>query len=66
MVEKGFIWECDCGHIEHRNEVPEDCPKCLRVGKFSPVPEDEIEEKKAEEILSITQEDEEELLREKR
>jgi len=58
-MDKDFVWQCPCGYIEH-NEMPEDCPKCLRVGEFSQIPEDMIEEKVEEEILSSKKEDYEE------
>jgi len=55
----GFVWECECGNIEHGSAMPEDCPKCFAVRKFERVPEDMIEEKEARQILSMTPEDEE-------
>jgi len=57
-MPEDFVWQCACGFIEH-NEMPEDCPKCLRVGKFTQIPEDMMAEKVEEEILSISQEEEE-------
>jgi hypothetical protein len=61
MTETTFIWQCECGHVDH-TELPEDCPKCLSVGKFTRVPEDQLEEVQAEAVLSsqINEEDEEE------
>ncbi len=50
-MKKTLVWQCDCGHLEY-NDMPEDCSKCLAVGKFKPVPEDLLEELEAEEILS--------------
>lgn len=50
-MDPGFVWQCLCGYMEH-NEMPEDCPKCLRVGSFKQIPEDMIDEKVEEEILS--------------
>ncbi|MBI5804202.1 hypothetical protein HY450_03085 [Candidatus Pacearchaeota archaeon] len=58
MKSKNIVWECACGYIQHGDTMPEDCPKCFRVAEFSPVPEDMIEEKEAEHILSMTSEDE--------
>ena len=52
-MAKGFLWQCKCGHMEYLNEPPEDCQKCLRVGKFVRIPEDMIEEKEEESILSM-------------
>lgn len=56
-MSKKFVWECKCGHIEHGDDIPEDCPKCFRVGKFKPIPEDQIEEKFEEEILAMQEGD---------
>jgi len=57
-MKKEFVWECGCGQIEHSSEMPEDCPKCLAVGKFDRVPDDLIEEKMAGAILASNSEDE--------
>lgn len=51
-MEDEFVWQCKCGHIEH-DDLPEDCPKCLRVGKFTRLPEDMIQEKVEEAVLSM-------------
>lgn len=61
MIKKGFVWECECGQIEHGIEIPEDCSKCLAVGKFDRVPDDLIEDKMAGAVLSLnpTEEDDE-------
>lgn len=59
MDESNFIWQCECGHIEYEDFHPEDCPKCLSIGKFKKVPEDMIEESEAEHILSHNPEEEE-------
>ena len=40
-----IMWECKCGHIEYREEPPEDCPKCLRINNFKQIPEDLMEAK---------------------
>ena len=53
------LWECKCGHLTHESMMPEDCPKCLAVGKFERVPDDMLEEKMAEEVLSSQAEEEE-------
>lgn len=47
-----FMWECTCGYIEYDKQPPEDCPKCLRIGKFKKVPEELIEEREAKKVLS--------------
>lgn len=60
MAEE-FVWECkECGNIEHSDMMPEDCSNCLAVGKYDRVPEDMIEEKQAEQILSMTGEEDDE------
>ena len=51
-MAKGLAWECTCGHIEYEKFPPEDCQKCLRVGEFAKLPEDELEEREAEAVLS--------------
>jgi len=53
MKNSSFIWQCKCGHLEYKDDQPEDCPKCFRVNKFDKIPEDMIEEKSEEEILSM-------------
>lgn len=55
-----FIWQCACGHIEHSTTFPEDCPKCLRVGEFEKIPEDQLQEKQEESILALQPGDEDE------
>ena len=57
MKRESFVWQCKCGHIEHGDDVPEDCPKCLRVGKFIPIPEDQLDEKFEEEVLALNSEE---------
>jgi hypothetical protein len=56
-MDTSGVWECQCGHIEYCELPPEDCPECLRVGKFIQVPEDMIEEKEAESIVSRWEEE---------
>ena len=46
-----FVWQCKSGNIEYGEFPPEDCPKCLRLNKFKKIPEDQIEDAEAEEIL---------------
>ncbi len=46
-----FIWECSCGNIVHEDIMPEDCSYCFKVGEFSRVHEDDLDEKQNEEIL---------------
>lgn len=63
MVKKRkseFMWECFCGHTEYSEHPPEDCSKCFRVGKFEQVPESEIEDREAERVLALKEEEFEE------
>ncbi|MBS3088296.1 hypothetical protein J4402_00795 [Candidatus Pacearchaeota archaeon] len=55
-----FVWQCKCGNIEYGEFPPEDCPKCLRLNKFKKIPEDQIEDAEAEEILSKMEGEEDE------
>ena len=57
-MTKGFVWKCACGRVMYE-EMPEDCPSCLRVGKFKRVPEDQIEEAMEGEVLSMRSEEDE-------
>lgn len=52
MTKGTFMWECKCGYTEYGAHPPDDCPECLRVGKFEKVPEELIEEREAERVLS--------------
>jgi len=54
-----FVWQCICGHMEHSDILPEDCPKCLRVGDFDKVPDEELVEREEESILSMQPEEDE-------
>jgi len=54
------VWQCKCGNIDYGEFPPEDCSKCLRVNKFKKIPEDQIEDAEAEEILSTLEEEENE------
>ncbi len=53
MGYAGFMWECECGHIEYKNTAPNECPKCGKIKSFVKVPEeiaDEREKDKLEEM----------------
>ncbi|RMD66150.1 hypothetical protein D6817_04705 [Candidatus Pacearchaeota archaeon] len=54
-------WKCVCGHVEFSEAVPEDCPKCFRVGSFQKVSEEMLKELEEEEVLSIYQQMDEEM-----
>jgi len=56
----GSMWECECGHIEYGRSPPPECKECNTLGKFSRVPEDMVEKKEAEAILSVQSEEEDE------
>jgi hypothetical protein len=59
MAESGFVWQCDCGHIEYGDYPPEECASCDSLDSFMKVPEDEIQEKVEENVLSMKPEDDE-------
>ena len=59
MKNSGFVWECKCGNIAYGTTPPEECEKCDSLGKFVRIPEDMVEEKEAEAILSLQLEGEE-------
>lgn len=45
MVYVGFMWECECGHIEYGENPPEECPKCYKIDSFTKLPEEIVEER---------------------
>ena len=60
MAKKtGFVWECECGNIEYGQYPPQECKKCDAPDSFVKVPEEEVEEREAENVLSVTQEESE-------
>lgn len=54
MATKGkeFAWECECGNIEYGPYPPEECSVCAAIDSFLKVPEEELEEREAENVLS--------------
>ena len=58
VKSKGLVWECECGNIEYGENPPEECPECSAVATFMQVPEELIEEREEEHILSQKIEDE--------
>lgn len=52
MAKKGQVWECECGNIEYGAYPPEECSQCDALDSFIKVPEDEIEEREAENVLA--------------
>ena len=57
-ADSNKAWKCKCGHIERGEFPPEDCRECLRLNKFTRVPEDRLEEAEAKAILSSNIEEE--------
>lgn len=53
MKRKDSVWECECGSIAYGLYPPQECPQCQAIDSFIKVPEDEIEEKEAENVLSM-------------
>ena len=51
-MAKGFLWECECGHVEYGVNPPVECKKCSAVSSFISVPDELAEEKEEEHILS--------------
>jgi hypothetical protein len=60
MVHKGFVWECECGNIEYGEYPPQECSECEAIDSFIKVPEDLVEEREAENVLSLKSEEEDE------
>jgi len=58
MKPSGFVWECECGQIEYGEYPPEECNGCQGVESFSKIPEDMIEDKVKENVLSAKPDDE--------
>lgn len=56
--ESGFMWECECGHIAYGAYPPRECEECDAIESFSKVPEDQVEERELEDVLSRSRDDE--------
>ncbi len=41
-------WECECGNVEYNSMTPEECEKCFRIGSFTQLPEELLEERAKE------------------
>ena len=41
----GFMWECECKHIEYGENPPEECPKCHKIDSFIKLPEEIVKER---------------------
>lgn len=51
MPGEEFAWECECGHVEYSNVIPNECPKCLAIDSFTQLPEELMNEREKEKIL---------------
>lgn len=40
-----LAWECACGNIEYDAAEPEECSECGKIGNFTQLPEELIEER---------------------
>jgi len=49
MAYVGYVWECECGHLEYGETPPEECPKCHRVDSFTKLPEEIVDERSKDE-----------------
>jgi len=54
----GFIWKCECGNIEHDEEVIEECTKCSRLDSFVKIPKDVAVDISNEDVDELDVEDE--------
>ena len=45
MSYAGYVWECECGHIEYGDIAPDECPKCHRIDSFVKLPEEIVDER---------------------
>ena len=50
MSNTGYVWECECGHTEHGEFAPDECSKCGRIGSFTRLPEELVEEQSEDEF----------------
>ena len=52
MAGKGMVGECECGSSVWGAYPPAECSECEAVDSFIKVPDDEIEEREAENVLA--------------
>ena len=52
MKKTSFMWECECGNIEYGQYPPQECSHCKAIDSFLKVPEEMVEEREAENVLS--------------
>lgn len=48
MSHIGTVWECECGHIETSESLPEECSKCFATESFKRVPQEIHKEEEKE------------------
>ncbi|MFH1290149.1 MAG: hypothetical protein ABIH92_01955 [Nanoarchaeota archaeon] len=56
----GNMWECECGNVDYGEYPPQECAECQAIDSFVRVPEDLVEERKEESVLSLKPEEEDE------
>ena len=52
MAPDGFLWECECGHVEYGKNPPAECGECLSIDSFMKVPDELVAEREEHAILS--------------
>jgi len=60
MQNLGLMWECECGNIDYGEYPPTECNKCEAMDSFMKVPEEQMEERKAESVLALQPEEDDE------
>jgi hypothetical protein len=51
MRISGFAWECSCGNMEYKEEMPEECAKCGELDSFLKMPEDLLKAREQDMLL---------------
>lgn len=46
-----LAWQCSCGKIEYSNMEPDECLSCGKIGSFSQLPEELLDERMKEQDL---------------
>ena len=54
-MKGSLAWECACGHIEY-GEMPEECPKCFKIGSFTNLPEELMDEREKDHLIDLEEE----------
>lgn len=60
MKDSVFMWECECGKISYGAYPPRECTKCKAIESYTKVPDEFVEERELEDVLSRSREGEEE------